>query len=90
LQCEATERLNYLQDDVPTNFPTDTIIHRAAMALVEKGRAGVHQDIIAGLLETWVPWMRQELELITSVASTQQVTPGTGIRKIVFDLCTRT
>lgn len=43
------------------------------MALVERGRAGVHQDIVTGLLEAWVPWMRQELELVGSAVVMQQV-----------------
>ena len=72
LSCAAPDNAA-VQDDVPINFPTDTIIHRAAMAVVEKGRGGVHEDIITGLLETWVPWTRQEVELVRSNVLMQQV-----------------
>ncbi len=64
-----------VQDDVPTNFPTDTIIHLAAMALLEHGPAGVHRDIVAGLQETWVPWVTKEIQLIGGETSREQVIP---------------
>ena len=48
----------------------------AAMALVEQGPASVHGDIVAGLLETWVPWMTKEIDLVSAETSSEQVIPS--------------
>jgi hypothetical protein len=75
--------LSCMQDDVPTTFPTDTIIHLAAMALVKQGRAALHPDIVAGVLKTWLPWVREDLKLLSDSSSTTQVCPFFLFLKIV-------
>ena len=53
-----------MQEDVP-KFPTDSVIHKAGMAFVKGGRDSVHKDIVTGLVHTWLPWLLQEIQLIT-------------------------
>ncbi len=53
----------HLQEDVPT-FPTDSVIHKAGMAFVTGGRHSVHEDIVTGLVQTWLPWLQREIHLV--------------------------